>query len=244
MKRTRKPVFFIVALFIIALGYTTIFGVYGHYGDRRDTYIRGAKDIRFGIDIKGGVDVTFGPKGNVKNVTETEHISQGKLSMGFRTKVQPGDGKYPSLIIFNAVLGGGPSSKLFNNVREKLSLAYYASSRIDMFKGIMTINSGIEVANFQKAYDEILLQLDAVKNGDITDEEMSAAILGTANNIKSITDSAIVMEDYSLNRLIVGSPLSLEELTQMVQKITKEQVVEIANNVELDTVYFMKGEQS
>ena len=72
MKRTRKPVFFIVALLILALGYTTIFGVYSYYGDRRDIYIRGASDIRFGIDIRGGVDVTFGPKGNVKNVTESQ----------------------------------------------------------------------------------------------------------------------------------------------------------------------------
>ncbi len=72
MKRTSKPVFFIVALLILALGYTTIFGVYANYGDRRDTYIRGAADIRLGIDIQGGVDVTFGPEGNVKNVTESQ----------------------------------------------------------------------------------------------------------------------------------------------------------------------------
>lgn len=72
MKRTAKPVFFIVALLIFALTYTTFFGVYGYYGDRRDTYIRGASDIRFGIDIKGGVDVTFGPKGDVGNITDDQ----------------------------------------------------------------------------------------------------------------------------------------------------------------------------
>lgn len=72
MKRTRKSVFFIVALLILALGYTTIFGVYGYYGDRRDTYFKGTSDIRLGIDIKGGVDVTFGPKGDVKNVTQEQ----------------------------------------------------------------------------------------------------------------------------------------------------------------------------
>lgn len=72
MKRSAKPVFFIVALLILALGYITFFGVYGYYGDRRDIYIRGASDIRLGIDIQGGVDVTFGPEGNVKNVTESQ----------------------------------------------------------------------------------------------------------------------------------------------------------------------------
>lgn len=72
MKRTGKPAFFIVALLIFALTYTTFFGVYANYGDRRDTYIRGAKDIRFGIDIKGGIDVTFGPSGDVGDVTEEQ----------------------------------------------------------------------------------------------------------------------------------------------------------------------------
>ncbi|MDD2418346.1 MAG: SecD/SecF family protein translocase subunit [Oscillospiraceae bacterium] len=72
MKRARKSTFFIVALLILALGYTTIVGVYGHFGDRRDTYIRGASDIRLGIDIKGGVDVTFGPEKDVENVTEDQ----------------------------------------------------------------------------------------------------------------------------------------------------------------------------
>ena len=72
MKRTRKSVFFIVALFIVALAYTAFFGIYSHYGDRRDTIIRGAADIRWGIDISGGVDVTFGPKGDVKNVTDKQ----------------------------------------------------------------------------------------------------------------------------------------------------------------------------
>lgn len=181
---------------------------------------------------------------SVKNITETEQISQGKLSLGFRTKIQPVDDKYASLLIYNAVLGGGPSSKLFNNVREKLSLAYYAMSRIDMFKGIMTINSGIEVANFQTAYDEIIKQFEAIKNADITDEEMSSAILSTVNNIKSMADSALVMEDYWLNRIIIGVPRTFEEITNMVQKITKEQVAEVAKNIELDTVYFLKGEQS
>lgn len=181
--------------------------------------------------------------GSVKNITETEQIAQGKLSLGFRTKTQPADGKYAALLIYNAILGGGPSSKLFNNVREKLSLAYYSMSKIDMFKGIMTINSGIEVENYQIAYDEIMKQFEAVKNGEITDDEISFAILSTVNGIKSIADSALMMEDYWLNRIIVGVPRTFEEITQMVRKITKEQVIEVANNVELDTVYFLKGEQ-
>ena len=72
MKRTAKPVFFIVALLILALGYTSIFGIYSNYGDRRDTWIRGASDIRFGIDIRGGIDVTFGPEDESLEVTDDQ----------------------------------------------------------------------------------------------------------------------------------------------------------------------------
>ncbi len=181
--------------------------------------------------------------GEVKRVTETENILQGKLSLGFRTKVSMADGGYAAMMLYNAVLGGGPSSKLFNNVREKLSLAYYAMSRTDSFKGVMTVNCGIEVSNFDKAYDEILVQIAAIKDGGITDEEFHAALLSTVNNIKSIADSALSTEDYFLGRLIIGSPLTFEQLTEALQSVTKRQVVDIANNIELDTVYFLRGNE-
>ena len=204
------------------------------------------RDMAVGIEAEGVYPETtvVTTVGEVKSVTETEQINQGKLSMGFRTKVMPGGERYPALLVFNAVFGGGSSSKLFNNVREKLSLAYYANSRIDMFKGIMTVNSGIEVENFQKAYDEILLQLDEVKNGNITDDEMSAAILSTVTNIKSMTDSAPIMEDYWLGRLISGISSGFGDVTRMVQGVTKDEVIAAAQDVELDTVYFLKGVQS
>ena len=93
----------------------------------------------------------------VKKVTEEQQIVQGKLSIGFRTNVYVNDEDYPAMMMYNSILGCGIFSKLFNNVREKLSLCYYASSSVDYLKGIMLINSGIEVSNFQKAYDEILV---------------------------------------------------------------------------------------
>jgi len=180
----------------------------------------------------------------VKNITETEQIAQGKLSMGFRTTVEASGAKYPALLIYNAVLGSGAYSKLFNNVREKLSLAYYASSNADFLKGILMINSGIEVANFQKAYDEIMLQMEAIKNGDITDEEMRSAILGTINSIKSLTDNAVLMEDYYLSKLIAGNIIGIDELARLASSITKEQVIEVAKDIKLDTVYFLKGSEA
>lgn len=177
----------------------------------------------------------------VRNVTEEQQIVQGKLSIGFRTGVFESDNEYPAMMMYNSILGCGIFSKLFNNVREKLSLCYYASSSVDYLKGIMTINSGIEVENFQKAYDEIFVQMEDIKNGNISDTEMSAAVLGTINSIKSVSDNPFITDDYYLGKIIAGSPLALDELAGKISSVTKEQIMEVAKKVQLDTVFFLKG---
>lgn len=178
---------------------------------------------------------------DVKRVTEEQQIVQGKLSMGFRTNVYTTDDDYPAMMMYNAILGCGIFSKLFNNVREKLSLCYYASSSVDYLKGIMFINSGIEVSNFQKAYDEILVQMNDIKNGEISDMEFSAALLGTVNSINSISDNPFVMDDYYLGKIISGKIVTLDELAESLRAVTKEDVIEVAKKIQLDTVYFLKG---
>jgi predicted Zn-dependent peptidase len=222
-----------------------------------DIFICGDADIDFAVEFlkdafsrietsqtKYPENVIVKEAGEVKKVVETENIAQGKLCLGFRTKTRATDENYPAMVIFNELFGGGPSSKLFNNVREKLSLAYYVSSKMDIFKGIMTVGSGIEVENFQKAYDEIMLQLNEVKKGNVTQAELSAAVKATVNNIRSMSDSAIVTEDYWLSRLITGTPWDFEEYCGMLQKITAEQVVRAAQDVTVDTIYFLKGKEA
>lgn len=177
----------------------------------------------------------------VKNITEEQQIVQGKLSIGFRTNVYVNDEDYPAMMMYNSILGCGIFSKLFNNVREKLSLCYYASSSVDYMKGIMLINSGIEVANFQKAYDEILVQMEDIKKGNISDMEMSAAVLGTVNSINSTSDNPFVLDDYYLSKTISGKMITLEEVAESIKKVTKEDVMKVAEKIQLDTVYFLKG---
>lgn len=177
----------------------------------------------------------------VKRITEEQQIVQGKLSIGFRTNVYVNDEDYPAMMMYNSILGCGIFSKLFNNVREKLSLCYYASSSVDYLKGIMLINSGIEVSNFQKAYDEILVQMEDIKKGNISDMEMSAAVLGTVNSINSTSDNPFILDDYYLSRIISGKMITLDELAESIKKVTKEDVMRVAEKIQLDTVYFLKG---
>lgn len=185
-------------------------------------------------DVKKSVD-------EVKRVTEEQPVAQGKLSIGFRTNVYVNDADYPAMMMYNSILGSGIFSKLFNNVREKLSLCYYASSSVDYLKGLMFINSGIEVANFQKAYDEILVQMEDIKNGNISDMEMSAALLGTVNSINSIVDNPFILDDYYLSKIVSGKIITLEELAESIKKVTKEDVIKVSEKIQLDTVYFLKG---
>ena len=178
---------------------------------------------------------------DVKKVTEEQQIVQGKLSIGFRTNVYVNDEDYPAMMMYNSILGCGIFSKLFNNVREKLSLCYYASSSVDYLKGLMFINSGIEVSNFQKAYDEILVQMEDIKNGNISDMEMSAAVLGTVNSINSTSDNPFILDDYYLGRIIADKMVTLEEIADNIKSVTKEEVMKVAEKIQLDTVYFLKG---
>ena len=177
----------------------------------------------------------------VKRITEEQQIVQGKLSIGFRTNVYVNDEDYPAMMMYNSILGCGIFSKLFNNVREKLSLCYYASSSVDYLKGIMLINSGIEVSNFQKAYDEILVQMEDIKNGNISDMEMSAAVLGTVNSINSTSDNPFILDDYYLGKIISDKMITLDELAESIKNVTKEDVMKVAGKIQLDTVYFLKG---
>lgn len=183
-------------------------------------------------------------RNEVLHLTDTEQITQGKLSIGFTTGLKPDMSKYPSILIFNGILGGGAYSKLFNNVREKLSICYYASSTMHFLKGIMLINSGIEVENFQKAYDEILIQLQDIKDGKISDEEFNASVLGTVNSLRSMTDSQISIIDYYLTQIICGEIISINDLIQLVLKTNVNDIIEIAKSVELNTVYFLKGDEN
>ena len=146
--------------------------------------------------------------------------------------------------MFNSVFGAGATSKLFVNVREKLSLCYYASSMLDLHKGLMLVASGIEFENFAAARDEIFAQLDSVKRGDITDEELEAARSCVASDLRSLTDSQGELEGFYLSLALDGLDCSPLELAELCEEVTKQDVIDVANSVECDMIYFLKGSGS
>lgn len=184
------------------------------------------------------------PRGAVRTVTDSMDVTQGKLAMGFRTGgVTMGGDSYPALLVCNALFGGSANSKLFLNVREKMSLCYYASSMIDKIKGLMVVSSGVEFAQFDRAQEAVLTQLDAVRRGDFTRDELTAAARTVANSLRGRSDSQAQMEDDQLTRLLFHAALEGEDLIQAVESVTADQVVETAQKLKLDTVYRLTGKE-
>jgi len=184
------------------------------------------------------------PKGEVRRFSDAMEVSQGKLTMGFRTGGGFRDIETVSrFMLFNAIFGGSTNSKLFLNVREKLSLCYFASSSLALSKGILLVYSGVEFANFQKAEDEILAQLRACQAGDITPEELEAARRSVVGSLRASLDAQGRLEEYWVNRFVTGTAYTPEELAETVEKVTLEQVVDAACQVKLDSIYTLRGKE-
>ncbi|MCM3782896.1 insulinase family protein [Neobacillus mesonae] len=180
---------------------------------------------------------------DVQTVVEKLNVSQGKLNMGLRTSITYGDERYASALMYNGILGGYPHSKLFVNVREKHSLAYYASSRYDGHKGIATIQSGVEIPNYEKAVEIIQQQLSDLKQGIITDLELNQTKAMIRNLLKEIQDSAFEMISYDFNRQLSGKERTTQELLEQVEALTKADVQKAADTFQLDTIYFLRDQK-
>lgn len=178
---------------------------------------------------------------SVHEMRETMDVTQGKLAMGLRLGCTAADDAYPAALLMNAVFGAGVTSKLFLNVREKLSLCYYANSSLEKFKGIMVISSGIEFDKFETAKAEILHQLAQCRQGEITDTELESARTYLLSSLKTGLDSPARLDDYSIGQVILGREGTMEDLAEQLRAVTKEQVAEAARRVSLDTVYFIEG---
>ena len=170
-------------------------------------------------------------------VTEEMDVTQGRLSMGFRC----GSEDVPALILANLMFGGSSNSKLFLNVREKLSLCYYASSQYARSKGIITVSSGIDTKNYDRAYAEILRQLEAVQEGQWEDWELTGARSTMTSALRAMQDGQGAMENWYLGQHATGQSETPEELQLAIEQVTPERICEAARSVQLDTVYFLRG---
>jgi len=200
---------------------------------------RGEPDFDLGTDVRMN-----SLEEEPRYFTEELDVTQGKLSLGFRLGPAMEEPDCAALQLFNYIYGGSVNSKLFLNVRERLSLCYYASSVLEKWKGLLLVASGIEFAKYDEAKGEILAQLDAMAKGDITDEELDWGRKAFTTDLRMIKDEQAQLEDFYLGQTILGVDDSLDELIGQVQRVEKGQIVEIAAGLQLDAVYFLRGEES
>ena len=194
------------------------------------------------LDPDCEVRISAGPEPRV--IEEAMDVTQGKLAMGFRTGGQTcWEEDYPALVLCNAIFGGTTLSKLFLNVREKLSLCYYASSMLEKMKGLVLVSSGIEFDRYRQARDEIMTQLDNIRTGKIEDWELEGARRTVVSSHLAALDDQARQEEFWLGQAAAGLDDTPEELAAQFENVTREQVMAAAQKLELDTIYFLKGKE-
>ncbi len=210
----------------------------------REAAVESLTDFYFGGVAKNAARNFVLPRladaGEMKEIEEAYQVAQGKLCMGFRLDENV---DWSAAQLFNTVYGGSPTSKLFMNVRERLSLCYYCSSSMDPFVNCMFISSGIEFENFAVARDEIYAQLEDMKNGNITDEEFKNGKAYLLDYFKGIGDSHGAMISEAIRGTLLGNEQDVADKIKKIEKMTIDDIVSVAKHLVPDTVYFLKGKE-
>ena len=179
---------------------------------------------------------------SVKQHTDRVDVVQSKLIMGFRTNCAEPDESTDAMKLMSAVLGGTAHSKLFNNVREKLSLCYYCVSGYDANKGILTVESGVESENIEKTKAAVLAEIEDMKNGRITAEELASAKLSMTNSYMTSVDSSAGTQAWYLSQVLRERGIKTpREQADVINNVSMDEIIAAANKLTLDTVYVLTG---
>lgn len=175
-----------------------------------------------------------------KIIEDSMDITQGKLVLGLQINDNNKDSRFAASV-YNAVLGGGANSKLFQNVREKNSLAYTASSSYIRTKNIILIHCGIDIDKYKKALETIKEQLEDMKKGNFTDEDVEDSKKLIISSIKSISAEQDTEITYDYGQELSSEHITIKEYEEKIQNTTREQIIEIANKININTIYFLKN---
>ena len=176
-----------------------------------------------------------------QDVVETMEVTQGKLCMGFTTPITNRDPEFPAMQIMNTIFGAGMTSKLFMNVREKMSLCYFIGSGYYGTKGIVTVAAGIDFDKEALTRQEVLRQLDACRNSEITEAELKAAKEAILSSLRSTHDSPGAIEGFYATAALSGLRFGHSEYMEAVEAVTVEDVARCAKLLTLHSTYFLKG---
>ena len=178
-----------------------------------------------------------------KTVTEKQKVQQGKLVIGMRAGMTYDMDNFAAIKVMTAIFGSGTFSKLFMNVTEKLSLCYYCSARLIASKGIIAVQSGVETENIDKALEAIRFELDEVRKGNFTEEDIKAAKLSLKDSYNSISDSVMSTDSWFTAQCLSGEFLTPDDYINMIENVSREEIIVAANMVTEDTVFILESEK-
>lgn len=178
-----------------------------------------------------------------KEIIEKESIQQAKLHIGYRTNCTFNDDQYAALLVFNGIFGGFPNSKLFMNVREKHSLAYYAASRIESYKGLMFVFSGIAPEDYKKALEIIELQFEEMQNGQFSEEILEETKGLLLNDYLETLDHPQGIVELYYQGIIADSNIKPNDLMDRIKQVTYEDVVQVGKSITKDTIYLLTNQR-
>lgn len=173
----------------------------------------------------------------INEVTERLDVNQGKLVMGFSSEVCGNDKKTAALVVMTDIFGGGPYSRLFTNVREKLSLCYYCAASSVRLKGLLTVDSGVEEKNAKKAQKEILNQLEIIKQDKFSDFEFTSSKKAITDSMHSVSDRQSAIDTWYSVKIADDEIITPEDYAALISKVTRKQVVKAANGIKPHTIY-------
>ncbi len=202
-------------------------------------------EIKNSFNFKRGEIINI-PRENVLKLVQTKNmvnekmdINQGKLSLGLRTNIPYESKLYEALVLANKILGGGPNSKLFRTVREDESLAYYIYSRSYKYKSIVIITCGIEFENFDRTLDIIKREIEELKEGNFTKEDIEEFKNSTITAIRSMTDSNYSLLEFYLSQSLTQDGRDIYEIIEDIRNVEKEDIIKAVEKTHLDTIYFL-----
>ena len=176
---------------------------------------------------------------DVKNVKDMQDVTQGKIVLGYDALVNPSSDDYYKILVYNAILGGSVNSKMFQNVREKESLAYTARSVYIKHKAILLITAGVEMQKYEKALYVIKVQENDMRNGNFSEDDIVNAKVFLINLYKSYLDDAGAIVDLSFGQYLLGMNFDVDEMIEKINKVTKDDIIYVANKMRLKVSYFL-----
>lgn len=199
--------------------------------EREDTHIVNTEDTEKKKEVQ------------IQTIQDVKDVTQGKLVIGLDIDYYKKDSRY-AMCIYNVILGESATSKMFQNVREKAGLAYSARSTYIRQKNNIFIRAGIEIKNYSKALEIIKEQLEDMKNGKFSDEEIDNAKKYMTSGIKTVQDEQDSEITYYMGQELSKTLLTFEEYMDKINSVTREEILEIAKNIHINTIYFLMNENN